>query len=367
MRVVIIIGRFFPHWGGAEIRMKQVAEALTPRGFSFTVLTKRWGSKDPRHENLGGIEIYRFPKWEPLFNQSVRHWLRTHRNQINVVHSIRFDKMGPLGVWANQKLHLPHLADIITNEGLKLLQDGDHAKIQKWNRIVSGTDVVHCLNQEMYQLSLSKDIPASKLWYRPNAVNITRFTPSEQSKSADLPVNLLYSGRLERAKGTDVLIKAWRLLPEDLSKQARLILVGSGKWEAEIREAASDMPNVVFAGVADRETILDHYHSAHICVQPSRFEGFSNTILEAMACGLPVVATAVGGAPDCIRPSENGFLVPSEDSQALAEAMAKLIADRDLRNALGAKSRKIVETEFSFANLFDDYQQMYEKLAGNFR
>jgi glycosyltransferase involved in cell wall biosynthesis len=209
---------------------------------------------------------------------------------------------------------------------------------------------------------INEGIPKEKIWYRPNAVDIENFKPAGTKDSHEI-LNVLFCGRLERQKATDILVRAWRLLPDSVSKKARLILAGSGRWEQELRKEAGDMENILFIGTVKRENILEQYQQADIYVHPSRFEGMSNAMLEALACGLPIVATAIDGSTDLVFPDKNGLLVPPEDPAALASALERLITSPSMRETLGKQSRILAETIFSLKLLTEDYAKEYTKLT----
>ena len=97
-------------------------------------------------------------------------------------------------------------------------------------------------------------------------------------------------------------------------------------------------------------------------VLPSLGEGIANTILEAMACGLAVVATDVGGNPELVQHGFNGLLVPAADPQALADAIVKLADDADLRLAMGKAGRQMAEQRFSLETMVARYQRLYSSL-----
>jgi glycosyltransferase involved in cell wall biosynthesis len=106
----------------------------------------------------------------------------------------------------------------------------------------------------------------------------------------------------------------------------------------------------------DIESVLE---ALDVFVQPSRSEGMSNTILEAMASGLPVVATHVGGADEMVVDGETGVLVPAHDAQALASALERLVISEALRQNMGAAGRNRVQLEFSLQAMIDGYRSFY--------
>lgn len=362
MHIVIVIPRFYPLWGGTEIRVKRIAETLMARGFSFTVLTRRFNRSLPPYEIINGIQVHRFPNFRPFFYGAVKKWLKQNYPSIDLVHTFRIDKMGVIGAWANQKYGIPHIADIITNEARTMVEQPSGRKT--WETIVAGSDALHCLSTVMVSFLKQSGVSGQKTWFRPNAVDIEVFKPAKIGiDSIKEKITVLCCGRIENQKGSDVLIAAWRLLPTEVSKKAELVLVGGGKWEKEFQTTTHDLPNIVFAGAVERNQILEYYQKASIYVQPSRYEGMSNALLEALACGLPLIATNIDGNVDLIKAGINGLLVPVEDAKALADALTQLINNAALQVKMGHGSRQIAEESFSLSKLFDDVEAKYLSLS----
>jgi glycosyltransferase involved in cell wall biosynthesis len=125
-------------------------------------------------------------------------------------------------------------------------------------------------------------------------------------------------------------------------------------------EAWSKRPNVTHLGFV--EDICALWGSAHIAVLPSHREGLPLSLLEAAACGRPLVATDVPGCRDIARPGINAFLVPLDDAEALADAIERLAADPELRQKFGRASRCLVEQNFSSRRIGSDLVDLYRRL-----
>jgi glycosyltransferase involved in cell wall biosynthesis len=179
------------------------------------------------------------------------------------------------------------------------------------------------------------------------------------------PVTAAFVGRLLYDKGLAVLIDAVKLL-QARQKPIRLIVAGEvdpanpasipdklvSEWKA--------IPGVDFRGhVGDIRTV---WRDAHIAVLPSRREGLPLSLLEAAACGRPLVATDVPGCREVARPGVNALLVPPDDAPALSNALARLAEDRDLRVQLGQASRKLVEATFSSGRIQSEIVALYRHL-----
>jgi glycosyltransferase involved in cell wall biosynthesis len=119
---------------------------------------------------------------------------------------------------------------------------------------------------------------------------------------------------------------------------------------------------VTFLGWQSKEELAKDYQQASLFLFPSRHEGMPNAMLEAMSSGLPVVATEIAGNEELVVEGKTGFLVPSEDVDALRDALRKALTDSTLRERMGAASRLRVEKEYSWENVARQYSEYLEKI-----
>ena len=169
----------------------------------------------------------------------------------------------------------------------------------------------------------------------PGAVDTARFTPGQGGHSG--PVRLFYHGRVDRRKGVLDFIDALGLLrARAIPFEATISGIGPDVESSKARAAELNFSDeaIRFTGYADYDTVPDLFRAADVFVSPTYAEGFSNTILEAMAAGLAVVSTHSVGVSDCLRDGENGLLVQPGDVAALADALARVIQDEPLRRRL---------------------------------
>jgi glycosyltransferase involved in cell wall biosynthesis len=171
-----------------------------------------------------------------------------------------------------------------------------------------------------------------------------------------------YAGRLVPLKGVDVLVRAFAILAGELPV-ARLEIAGAGQELGALRLLASDLglsERVAFLGWStDLATVM---HGWDVAVQPSHEEAFGIAALEAMACGLPVVASAVGGLTELVVDEQTGFLVPPGDVAALAAGLGRIAANPDFRRALGRAGHGRAAAHFSAETFVEDMRQHYEAL-----
>lgn len=172
-------------------------------------------------------------------------------------------------------------------------------------------------------------------------------------------------GRLQTVKDQVNLVRAVAIARGlgEAGARLRLVIAGDGPQRAEVEAAiaATGIGDITWLA-GERSDVPEIMRALDVFALPSRAEGISNTILEAMASGLPVVATEVGGNAELVAAGETGLLVPPEDPQRMAEALLRYTADAALRQDHGAAGRQRVERNFSIDNMVARYTQLYESL-----
>jgi len=193
-----------------------------------------------------------------------------------------------------------------------------------------------------------------KILCRYHGLPLTRFAPPNGSERETEPPLILSAGRHIEKKGFDTLLSALALL-KGRGREFRCVLAGDGRLEPELRRMRADLKLervVDLPGFVTQGELAKLYRRAALFALPCRRmpdgnrDGIPNVVLEAMACGLPVVATAVGGIPEAVIPGKNGLLPPTDDPPALADALDLLLADVGLRENMGREGRNLVCREF---------------------
>jgi len=185
----------------------------------------------------------------------------------------------------------------------------------------------------------------ARIFVVPNGVDTDYFSPRNRRKSPDPSV--VYAGRLVDDKDPLTLMEAFRLTVQQIP-DAKLTIVGDGHLKSRVGRFifTHGLQSRVFfsSGVPD---IRPHLRQSWVFALASKTEASPNVIIEAMATGLPVVATSVGGVPELIRHGENGLLVPHNDAVKFSQALTRLLVNRSEREAMGSRAREITLTNHS--------------------
>jgi glycosyltransferase involved in cell wall biosynthesis len=208
-------------------------------------------------------------------------------------------------------------------------------------------------------------VPAARLAVVPNGVESNPALGDSVAQSAiERPtgsITALYVGRLDPQKAVDVLLRAFARAVADVSN-LHLVIAGTGPDHDTLQSLARQLGierSVQFVGF--HQNVPELMHAADFFVLPSRWEGMPNVVLEAMAAGLPVVATRTEGTAEIVRDGASGSLVAIDDDAALATQMTRLARDAELRVAWGSCGREIVQREYSIENMRERHAQIYRE------
>lgn len=373
MRVAMVIQNFHPGIGGAERQLLQVAPLLQARGVEVHVLTRRHAGLSA-FEEVAGIPVHRLPapggnaRASLTFTVSAQPLLR--RLAPDLLHAYELLSPTTTALLAKAWLRRPVLGKVLSAGELAYLSTRPQGR-RRLAASLRRVDRFHVVSDEIDAALSRLGVPPERRARVRNGVDARRYrAPSTSERlghraalglSSDVPV-AVYTGRLSPEKGVRELLSAWHQVRAQ-HHQAVLLVVGEGAEEGRLRAAA--VPGVQLTGAAP--DVLTHLQAADVFVLPSRTEGMSNSLLEAMATGIRVVATAVGGTVELTRSGRLAQLVKPGDPAGLARALAEALALRDQPDPLSAERRARVVDDFSLdataASLAALYEQM--RLAGH--
>jgi len=367
MRVLFWSETFWPRVGGVENLAAKLLPALQHRGYEFIVVS--WGTPDlPREQLYEGIPVYRFPFFSGLAAGNLDPLMETSAH----VAKLKRD-FGPDLVHINSygRSVLFHLITANTHPAPMLLTlhqalpNEPVGRETLLGKILQTVDWVTACSAAVLDHTgeLVRDIiPRSSLIY--NALEVPTFDP--QPISFD-PPRLLCLGRLVPEKGFDLALTAFTTIL-DRFPGARLVMAGDGPERERLQQQMIHLGlvnSVEFVGRVPPETVAHLIDESTLVVIPSRLEGFGLVALEAALMARPVVATHVGGLPEVVVHEQTGFLVESENSHALAEAIALLLNNPATAKKFGQAARSRAEEVFSWERHVSAYDALYRRL-GNY-
>ena len=191
-------------------------------------------------------------------------------------------------------------------------------------------------------------------YYIPNAIEIDSLPIDINQKYEK---QIIFVGRLSKEKGIESLIRLSKILPKNI----HLVIIGSGPLENEIKQTAKDHANIDFLGYLPKNKVIPLIRGSFALIQPSLAEGISTTMLEAMACRIPIIASNVGGNKELIINNENGFLVNPESINEINKKIIELSENKILVKNFGQKSSELVKN-FEWSNIGKKYLELYKSL-----
>lgn len=397
-RVYWLTEAFYPPIvGGQELFAARVVRALADRGLQMTVITRQAAPPAPSSEMIGPVRVRRIAPagilkgkgWRaivPLVGFLLRLLvilLRDARQfDVIVVSGVKIIPLVvvPVCLLTGKTCILRaesffELHEAVSAESLRSMRGAGRGIGVLADRVrgflLRRADYVIAISAQIRTQLELRGVPAERIRDIPNAVDTEKFHPVPESEKGRLRLRhglpadktlLVFSGRLSRAKGLPMLVEAWPALVARYP-DVFLVIVGSGKLsfddcEAEIREfvdARGLGASIAFAGESER--VYEYLQAADVFIFPTDYEGFSLALVEALACAMPVVVTAVGAAPDLIRHGENGFLFAPKDPAALLSALNGALEQRSRWPQIGEAARLSV-TPYDLRVVADRYREL---------
>lgn len=356
--------------GGTELHLMALARGLTRRGFRVRLLVLGHHGLAARVREAG-VELIPWPVRKvvaPSYPADVlrlARWLRSGGcDLVQSVHTAA-DLLAPAAAWLAGRLRC-----VSSRRDLGIFRERRHRALARLiNPLVDafvGPSRAVCEAAQRLE-----GIPESRCVVIPNGVDLQRFRPglapavrAELGLGAQTPIfgNV---ASLTPAKRPVLLVEALALLLAGSWPDVHLVLAGDGPLRSAVQRKAREL------GVAERVHLLgvrqapeEVYATLDVLVLPSRSEGLPNTLLEGMACGLPVVASAVGGISEVVAHEENGLLLPEVTPARISEAVAAVLDAPGRAGQLASAARAHVAAHFSLDSMVDAHARLYRSLLG---
>lgn len=354
-------------WGDAAIPeyFKMLAQRLVERGHRVVYITHGQQIR----LNQGDFQVYSFPSPRPTQFQDfifLHKLVSQYKPDCMIANFGAVNVMTTVG-WLNQ---VPCRVNWYRTPQSAILTDalGEIAltHIKRLRKVPVYALTTHLIaNSDFARLDACKEfhIPKHKTHVFFNAIKDPHVTIAKESLFDSLPPKLVCVGRFDPVKGQDILLNAMALLGH---KSAILELIGKGKLEEQYQQQVKKLnlqDIIVFAGVLPHSEIFTRMAEALFTIVPSRSEAFGLVNIESMSVGTPVIASAVGGIPEIIRDGVDGFLVPPDDPEALAEKIKVLLTDHKLREEMGRNARQRFLDVFEQTQSIEQQVQWFEELV----
>jgi glycosyltransferase involved in cell wall biosynthesis len=358
--VVMVLESVFPTrgGGGAENQTGNLARYFIGCGMPVRIVVPRWfGDSEPEREIVQGIAVERLSYRRIrllgtlMMLWRLATWLYRERHSYAAIHAHIAGKMAAVCCVMGRLLGKPVLVKYTGFTDIDATAGRRSWALRLRTAALRRATWIQATSRRAAEALLREGYDSQQVRLVPNAVDVVRFRPQPELRAAacarlgvaDAAIVAIYSGRFDPVKGLDVLIQAWERAFAGREDHL-LLIVGTGLWQQEIdamHAAAARLrcgPQLRFLGPQSR--VEDIMLAGDFAVLPSRFEGLSNSLLEFMASGLPVLGTRVSGTEDLIDDGVSGLLCAPDDVESLAAGLQDMVArGAAVRSAMGASAR----------------------------
>jgi len=375
LRICFLVAYFHPFESGAERQALAQGEELVRLGHSVHVVTHAMPGV-PAEDDVRGIKVHRCirsSKRGPLFSISfvagAVRGLMKYRDQFDLIHTHQalweavaagvarsgFVRGIPTIIQPASSGYYGEAEELSRTKGSGLLR-----------RLILRNDAFVAISKDIAEQWTRLGVPPSKLVTIASGVDARHFHHGPSAIEHQFPTRprVVFTGRLHPQKNLDVLLDAWPKVAT--STNANLVLVGQGPEREQLESKAQALGIVdrvhFFGAVPD---VADALRAADVFVLPSVAEGMSNSLLEAMATGLPCIASDIGGNQDLLRPeagNEAGVLVSESTAESWADAITGLLKDSDRAQKLGLEARGRIDTVYDLRLVVETYIALYRSL-----
>jgi glycosyltransferase involved in cell wall biosynthesis len=344
VKIVVVSGIWPPDHGGPASHAPALADFLQSRGHGVEVVTTAEQDPAPRE-----YPIYWISRRSAVRHLGVSRLVRRLARRSDVVYATSMIRRAAIGA---RSARTPVVVKLVSDEVFEratrsgrfegTLEEfqrigGARTRFLRATRNAALRSARHVFSPSAYlrDVALGWGVDPARISVLPNPAPDVRSLPSREDLRNELGVDgaaLVFAGRLGPQKALGVALEAIATLPA-----VTLVIAGDGPERAALEQRARDLglgERVRFRGSVSRDEVLRLFRAADASVLSSTWENFPHTVVEALAVGCPVIATAVGGVPEVVRDGENGLLVPPNDVAALAGAIERFFGDAELRRRL---------------------------------
>jgi len=378
LKIALISPNYLPVAGGTQVALHNIAKHLINDGHDVLIITRR--RKEEKIVNSHeGVNIRSFIEYGGKLsfintNLTLYSFLKKNIVEVDIIHQFHLLRFGLPTIFFSKNYQKPLLTSLMGTDSF----DPEHRIMRFISPYLS-----YIMNNSTAVTSPSVDLAryayhqgcSHKIHIIPHGINADSFTYREQHvarlREAVLHDKkakkiILSVGRLHSIKRPDILLKAMSVLVNTYGvKNTVLLIVGDGPEGTKLKNLAHELnisELVEFHGHVPHENITDYYHCCDIFAFHSTYETFGIVLTEAMACGKPVVSTAVGAIPEVVDHIKTGFLVPPNNPEEFAKALKYLIEDESIAKIMGEQGRKKTLLKFSWRNICWQYLELYKTL-----
>jgi len=363
LNLLLINYEFPPIGGGAATATYHIGKELALMGHAVNVLTSSYKNL-PKNEFQNGMHIARCPA------------LRKKESESNIIEMLSFVisafifmpflikkrkidciivffgfPCGPLGLWANILFNIPYVVSLRGGDvpGTDKTMDKFHKLLAPLRRLIYRQSKAVVANSEGLKIISQQTDPIPTITI-PNGIDTSYFKPRHKRTDTDV-FSFIFAGRLSEQKNLCFLIEQLSILKNEINNPFTINIVGDGPLKNKLEKFADSLgisEKIIWHGWLSKKEVLKLLQNSDCLINPSFCEGMPNAVLEAQACGLPVIASNVAGNNAVVVDSKNGFLFNIGDQVKLGLSLKKIIESKVLRLNYGKNARKNLLANYSW-------------------
>jgi glycosyltransferase involved in cell wall biosynthesis len=373
-RVFVLTTFYFPHFGGAEVAAQELFSRFPKDKFDITIVTSRFSKDDKKFEIIKGLKVIRLGSGNGSQKVIRIKYPFVARNFV-----IKHKPDSIFCIMANEAILAANLIAVTRKVSTFLtIQEGYTEKEVKektglfygvYNWMYKKHFFYQCISKDLLKRTQKRRVPKYHTELIPNGVNLNHFnTDTIGDKKKELRKKygfgprdkvIITTSRLAYKNAVDEVIKALNFLP----KNYKFLVCGIGELEKELNSLTRKLgfeDRVIFAGVIDHKELPVYIKASDVFIRASRAEGFGNSFIESMACGIPTFGTNIGGITDFLSHKKTGMIVKMDDPKDIAKQIQTIIEDKNLYQKVSKEGIKKAQ-EYSWDEQSIKTQEFIQK------
>lgn len=371
--IIIFSTAYLPFTGGAEVAVKEITDRIN--NFQFDMVTARLDGKLPKFEKIGGVNVHRVGFGVPMLDKYLLPFLSClkagnlhKKNHYRVLWSIMASYAG-FGALFFKILH-PQIPFVLT------LQEGDAEKhilkrvgvfYRLWKKIFKKADRIQTISNYLADFA-RRHGAVCPVEVVPNGADVEKFSISGgQISKSDLNMKenekiIITTSRLVEKNGVADLIESLRYLDDNV----KLLILGAGPLERNLKLKTKNLnleKRIIFLGHVNHQETAKYLKISDVFIRPSLSEGMGNSFIEAMAAGIPIIGTPVGGIVDFLKDGETGLFCKVRDPKSIAEKAGVLLKNSRLKQRIVSNARKLVFEKYDWNKISGQIGKLLTKVS----
>ena len=377
-KILILATSYLPLIGGAELAIKNLTDRLPE--FSFDLVTARTTHNLPRTERIGNVNIFRAGNapvalnlFLPKIFLPLAIFFKARRllisKKYNLVYVLQASQAGGAG-WLLKKLGCINQPIVLNlQEGKELSRQSFLVRFFR-RLIINSADYYIVISAYLKNFLINNGVPEEKVFIIPNGVNISEHKHDKQELKNKLGLGpervIITVSRLVKKNGVADLIKAMVFIKDNYFEPIKLLIIGGAEPHLSLESDLKDLTQklgltkeVIFVGAVNHEDISNYLSLADVFARPSYSEGLGTAFLEAMAIGVPIIGTRIGGIVDFLQEGETGLYCAVGDSQDIGRKVIQILSDKELHDKLAVQGQDLIQRVYDWNVIAQKFRNFY--------